>query len=188
MIAAKAEPTRSKTRPRFLHGLLAGLLLVEAGLLASGCGYRMETMGLPGQAGSLGIGTIRNLTYSGGLDVHLKKLLRNRLLRNPNFKLTTPEQSELVLEIELTDLQVGRALDVSDTDISSLSYRLEGRMSLRRGREGEKKVILNRNLTAYSILSFSLPVIETPEVRAEIAEDVLEVFVDQVENSLYSHF
>ena len=169
-------------------GLIA-VLLVAAALTgpAGGCGYRMEGQGLPGNARSLGLGQINNLTFTGELDVRLRSELRRVLLRNPAFSLTSPEASELVMEINLTRLTVTRPLDVSDTDLSSLRYQLRGTMLLFR-REPVKRRILRTRLVARVRLDFDRAVMETPAVRDEIGEDVIIAFAELVEKALYRHF
>lgn len=178
--------------PRPCGGTLPGVPLLAAALLAvallgAGCGYRMETPTLPGNARSLGIGQIRNLTYTGELDVRLKNALRNQLLRNPGFLLTSPERSELVLEISLDELKVSRPLDVADTELSALVYRLRGTVTVYR-MGPEKLEILKKRITAGSRLDFDIPVLETPAVRDEIRDDVIVAFAVKVEEALYQHF
>ncbi len=156
-------------------------------LAVAGCGYRMETEGLPGNAHSLGIGRIRNLTHTGELDVRLRTELRRRLARNPSFRLTPPERAELQLEVALTRLRVTRPLDVSDTDLSSLRYVLGGVMTVFR-RMPERKQIMRRKVNAMVRLDFDRAVIETAAVRDELDEDVIIEFAGQIVQTLYRHF
>lgn len=168
-----------------MRGWLVTALLV-LWLTAAGCGYQMESSRLPGNATTLAIGNIRNLTYTGQLDIRLKSALRRKLERNPAIRLTAPGSGELLLEIELTELRVGRALDLADTDISSLGYVLSGRMLVRRT-GGDKRILIREGVTASTTLNFNQPVIETPAVREEVAADVIDLFAEQVEKRLYAH-
>ncbi len=173
-------------RGRRLTALLAVALLAT---LASGagCGYRMESRGLPEGAASLGIGTIRNRTFTGELDVRLKHELRRKLLRNPAFALVSPERSQLVLEVDLLRADFVRSLDVSNTSISSLVLVLEGRINLRKARGGQP-VIRNAGVAVSTRLDFDRSVIESAAVRDEIEHDAVVAFAAKVEQLLYEHF
>jgi hypothetical protein len=168
-------------------GVSAICAALTALLLTGACGYRMDTVGLPDNAKSLGIGQIRNYTYTGELDVRLKHELRRKLLRNPAFTLTSPEHSELVLEVSLTRLTVSRPLDVSDTDLSALLYRLRGSVSVFRTFP-ERRLVLKQRITTIVRLDFDRPVMETPAVRDEINEDVVIAFAAEIEQALFRHF
>ena len=161
--------------------------LALAGSLGGGCGYRMETAKLPDNAESLGIGTIRNLTYKGELDIRLKNILRRRLLRNPAISVISPDRSQLILEIDLKKLIISRTQDVSDTDITSFGYTLKGEMQIIRAGP-EKKVVLKKNIVAISVLSFNQPVIETPAVIDDAANEVMIIFAKKVEQGMFIHF
>ena len=152
-----------------------------------GCGYHMEAQHLPRNASTLAIGTIHNRTFTGELDLRLKDQLRRRLMRNPSFALTAAEGSELVLDIDLTHAAFIRALDVSNTSLSSLSMRLKGRARLR-STGAEAKLIRNKAISVRARLNFDQPVIETPAVRDEITGDAIAAFVKRVEAMLYSNF
>ncbi len=160
---------------------------LAAALLLAGCGYSMETRSLPDHAHSLSIGKVRNLTYTGELDVRVKQELRQKLLRNPALVLKSPKESDLVLDIDLDSLNVSRALDVSDTDLSSLLYSLSGGMTLYRPFP-RKTVVLQRKVSASTRLNFNQAVIETPAVRDEITTDVILAFVAEIEHQLFQHF
>ena len=161
--------------------------LALAGSLGGGCGYRMETAKLPDNAESLGIGTIRNLTYTGELDIRLKNLLRRRLLRNPAFSVISPDRSQLILEIELKELIISRTQDVSDTDITSFGYTLKGEMQIIRAGP-ERIVVLKKNVEAKSVLSFNQPVVETPAVIDDAAHEVMIIFAEKVEEGIFINF
>ncbi len=152
-----------------------------------GCGYQMEAQHLPQNASTLAIGAVRNRTFTGELDLRLKDQLRRRLMRNPSFALTAAEGSELILEIDLTHAAFIRALDVSNTNLSSLSMRLRGRVRLR-GTGAEAKLIRSQAISVGVTLSFDQPVIETPAVRDEITGDAIAAFVERVEAMLYGNF
>ncbi|MEE8396478.1 MAG: hypothetical protein V3S29_10525, partial [bacterium] len=149
-------PRRGPLRRRGA-GLWAVVLTVLAVLWVGGCGYGGDPARLPGNAASLAIGAVRNLTYTGELDLRLIGALRARLSRNPYFLLAAPGQSELVLDVDLKELQVSRALVFSTTnaDGSTTNLRmtsvLTGRIVLRHQGPGGR-AILQQDISASSVL------------------------------------
>ena len=177
-----------RSSPRPLAGaiaLLAGLFVV--GLAVAGCGYRQEVPRLPDNATSVGIGSVKNLTSTGQLDVLLKTALIRQLSRNPALFLTGGERSQLILDIELSRLDVSRARSVSNAEISSLAFGLQGKMNLIRRVDG-KAIISNAGIGANTHLDFDLQVIETPALRDEGINDLVIAFARAVEARLTTHF
>ncbi|MCH7476625.1 MAG: hypothetical protein IIA14_00810 [SAR324 cluster bacterium] len=165
--------------------LLAGLFVV--GLAVAGCGYRQEVPRLPDKATSIGIGSVKNRTATGQLDVLLKTALIRQLSRNPAFFLTGGERSQLILEIDLSRLDVSRARSVSNPEISSLAFTLRGKMKLIRRADG-KAIFSGASISANTHLDFDLPVIETPALRDEGINDLVTAFARAVEERLTNHF
>jgi len=181
----RATPARLRVRPPRAAVLALAVLL--GALLPAGCGYEQARPGLPAGARSLAIGLVRNATYRGELDVLLHDALRQRLLRAPGVHLTTPARSDLLLVVELTELDVVRARNLDDTNLSSLTFRLKGRMALYDQR-GEHRQLTAGPVTAASVLNFARPVIETPSVQDEGLEEVIGVFAAEVEARVFRFF
>lgn len=179
----RTPPRRGPLRRRGA-GLWAVVLAV---LWVGGCGYGGDPARLPGNAASLAIGAVRNLTYTGELDLRLIGALRARLSNNPSFLLGPPEQSELVLEVELKELRVSRARAVSSTNLTSMTSVLTGRIVLRHQGPGGR-AILQQDISASSVLIFAESIVMTPAVKEQATDRVVAAFAERVEERLYSHF
>ncbi len=157
------------------------------GLGAGGCSYRLESPHLPNEAGTLGLAAVRNRTFTGELDVRLQHRLRSLLLRHPGFQIGQPEHADLVLDVELSDLNVIRARDLASTNLTSVSYRLVGFISLYDRRSSQ--YYFNRQpVVSTSHQDFDTPVTETPAIRDEGLDDAVEGFARQVEGMLFYTF
>ena len=168
--------------------LLAGILLAAALAAAfAGCGYTRETPRLPGNAGTVAIGNIRNRTLTGAADVRLGHRLRALLLKHPGIQLATPEHSDLVLDIELTLLRVVRARNLATTSLTSVSYQLAGEVSVY-DRRTSQYFVFRQLVQSISHLDFDSPTIETPGIRDEGLDDAIQSFATQVENLLFLSF
>jgi hypothetical protein len=174
-----------------LRGSSASFFIIWLGLavllVVSGCGYSLETPRLPGNAGTLAIGTIRNRTFTGELDVRLQHRLRSLLLKHPGFELSVPERSDLILDIELTEFRAVRARDLATTSLTSVSYQLIGLVSVY-DRRHSRYHIRRQPVNSVSRLDFDTPTVETPAIRDEGLEDALQSFSVQVENLLFLTF
>lgn len=155
--------------------------------ILSGCGYRLDTPRLPDNAGTLAIGTIRNRTFQGELDVRLQHRLRSLLAKHPGFELTTPDHSDLVLDIELTQFRAVRARDLVSTNLTSVSFQILGLVSVYDRRKG-KFYIARQPVNSVSTLDFDSPTVETPAIRDEGLEDAIQTFASNVENLLFLAF
>jgi hypothetical protein len=155
--------------------------------LAAGCGYRVDTPRLPGNAGTLAIGVIRNRTFQGELDVRLQHRLRSLLLKHPGFELGAPDHSDLILDIELTQFRVVRARDLASVNLNSVSFQLVGLVSVYDRRQS--RYYVNRQpVNSTSRLDFDAPTVETPAIRDEGLEDAVLSFATQVENLVFLTF
>jgi len=161
--------------------LLAALL---AGLLLAGCRYRVESPRLPGNAGTLAIGLIRNRTFAGELDVRLQHRLRDLLQKHPRVELGTPDHSDLILDIELTQFTVGRGRDLVSTNLTSVSFELVGLVSVF-DRRHSQYYVRRYPVSSSSSVDFDAPTVETPAIRDEGIEAALQSFALQVENLLF---
>lgn len=169
-------------------GREAPLLTVLALVLAvSGCGYRADVEGLPEGASTLGIAPVRNLTYTGELDVGLNGALRDLLSRNPAFLLAAPEDSQLVLEVSLTRMEAGSTQALSGERPYTLTRVLQGTINLRRRRD-DTMILAGEKVSARSDLVFPDAPVVTPAVEAQATKAVLAAFAEQVERRLYRHF
>lgn len=166
-------------------GLALGLLALLLG--AVGCAYRLETPRLPGNAGTLFIGVIRNRTFAGELDVRLQHRLRELLLKHPGVELGPMDQSDLILDIELTVFRPVRGRDIASTNLTSVSYQLAGLVSVYDRRQG-RYYFKRSPVSVVSVIDFDTPTIETPAIRDEGIEDALQSFALQVENLLFLTF
>lgn len=176
------------TRPHeALKAAATALLLALAGALSGGCGYGLDTPRLPGNAGTLAIGTVRNRTFQGELDVRLQHRLRSVLMKHPGFELGAPDRSDLVLDIELTQFRVVRARDLVTTNVSSVSYQIVGLVSVYDRRQ-RKFYVSRQPVNSVSRLDFDSPTSETPAIRDEGLEDAVQNFALQVENVLFLAF
>lgn len=162
---------------------LAGAVL----WLAAGCGYRVDTPRLPGNAGTLAIGVIRNRTFQGELDVRLQHRLRSLLLKHPGFELGPPDHSDLILDIELTQFRTVRARDLASVNLNSVTFQLVGLVSVYDRRQS--RYYVNRQpVSSTSRLDFDAPTVETPAIRDEGLEDAVLSFATQVENLVFLTF
>ena len=163
-------------------GLAAGLLALLLGTM--GCSYHVGSPRLPGNAGTLAIGVIRNRSFTGELDVRLQHRMRELLLKHPGVQLGPTDHSDLILDIELIQLQPVRSRDIASTNFTSVSYVLSGLVSLYDRRQG-RYYYKRSQITVSSTLDFDTPTIETPAIRDEGIEDALNLFALQVENLIF---
>jgi len=163
---------------------LAGLLLA---LGVAACGYRWESPRLPGNAGTIAIAEIRNRTLTGEVDVRLAHQLRALLLKHPGIQLTTPDHSDLVLDIELTVLRIVRTRDLATTSLTGVSYQLAGQVSVY-DRRSRQYYIYHEVLQGISTLNFDSPTVETPAIRDEGLDDAIQDFALKVEDTLFLSF
>lgn len=164
-----------------------GTAIILATLSLGACGYRMDGQFLPDNLSTISIGAIQNRTFTGELDVRLKHELRRKLTRNPNLRLVAEHQGELTLEVRLNQASLSRHLDVSRTDLSSLSMSLSGRVTLRRT-DAQPRIVRSQDISVSTSLGFDQPVIETLAVRDEITNDAIVLFVERVESMIYASF
>jgi len=163
---------------------LGAILLAAA---VAGCGYSRESPRLPGNAGTVAIGNIRNRTLTGEVDVRLGHRLRALLLKHPGIELAAPEHSDLVLDIELTLLRTVRARNLSTTNLTSVSFQLAGQVSVY-DRRTSQYYVFRQTVQSTSRLDFDSPTVETPGIRDEGLDDAIQAFALQVENLLFLSF
>lgn len=179
------EALSAPPRPLAGAALALGAILLAAAL--AGCGYARESPRLPGNAGTVAIGTIRNRTLTGEVDVRLAHRLRALLLKHPGIELAVPEHSDLVLDIELTLLSVVRARNLSSTSLTSVSFQLAGQVSVY-DRRTSQYYVFRQALQSSSRLDFDSPTVETPGIRDEGLDDAIQSFAAQIENLLFLSF
>jgi hypothetical protein len=180
----RAAPLAARPTPRSAGARrfgAPGCAIALATLVAlAGCGYEQNRPRLPGKAERLTIGLVQNRTYTGELDVRVREEIRNRLLLNGAVVLTSPERSELTLELDLNKLDIVRARDLTNTAVSSLSFVLTGRMVVADTRDPNHRYV-NEAVVVTTSLNFDRPVLETPSVRDEGIGDLVRAFAKEVE-------
>lgn len=166
----------------------AALAMLLALLLAgSGCGYRQDAPRLPVGAQSLALHDVQNRTQQAELDVRLRGELLGRLERHAHVRLLPEARSTLLLEVALDEFTITRTLDPAITSDRSFVYQLTGRMSLTDQRNGYR-LIDNAGVSASVSRLYAPDVVETPAIRDEGINDVLERFAEQVEHRLFLVF
>jgi hypothetical protein len=166
---------------------LLAVTLLAAALLAGACGYRLDAPHLPDNASRLAVGVIQNRTATGELDIRLQDKLRTVLLRHPSVMLTSPEFADLVLDVDLATISIARTRNLTATSLSGISYTLAGAVSLydrRKSRFHFSRV----PVSASARLDFDTPIVETPAIRDEGLDELLDNFARQVEALLMSGF
>jgi hypothetical protein len=155
--------------------------------LAGGCGYRLETARLPAGAATVYLGLVENRTQTGELDVRLRDKLRATVLRHSAAALAPLEQADLILDVALTGLNITRARDLASTNLQSVVIDLTGNITLVDRRTGRAQY-RNTPLAVQARQDFDTPVVETPAIRADGINDVLDAFVAGVEKMLFRGF
>lgn len=183
--ARKAAPHRAvRRRLQAGCGALTALLV---SLTVAACGYHWESPRLPGNAGTIAFADIRNRTLTGEVDVRLAHRLRALLLKHPGIQLTTPDHSDLVLDIELTVLRIVRTRDLATTSLTGVSYQLAGQVSVY-DRRTRQYYVYHEGLQGISTLNFDSPTVETPAIRDEGLDDAIQDFALKVEDALFLSF
>lgn len=156
-------------------------------ILLTGCGYSPYNPTLPQGGEKLALGKIENLTLNGELDVRLRRALMTRLHRNPNLRMVAPESSEQILGIKLTRLDVSRTVQTANTDFKVITYSLNGSLWLQRSHDGGH-LLKNVGISVNSQVVFPVATLETPAVRDEGLEKVVNAFAKAVETKLFQGF
>lgn len=186
--APEGPPRRGPpARRRPLRRGAWALAAVALAATIAGCGYTRESPRLPGNAGTVSIGTIRNRTLTGEVDVRLGHRLRALLLKHPGIELATPDHSDLVLDIELTLLRVVRTRNLATTSLTSVSFQLAGTVSVY-DRRTSQYYVYRQTVQSVSRLDFDSPTVETPGIRDEGLDDAIQSFAAQVEDMLFLSF
>ena len=157
------------------------------GIMVAGCGYQMEKPRLPGGARNLSVAVIHNRTFTGEVDVRLRRELRRLLYRDAGIHVTPHEQSQLSLEISIRKLTIIRRTSLQNTSVTSLAYRLSGKISLIDTDTGEL-LIDEHPIATTTRLVFSQAQLETPAIRDEVLSDALKVFSQLIVDRLLLSF
>ena len=171
------------------RGGLCGVMGLALAAWLSACGYSMDSPGLPAQHRTLAVNTIRNATFTAELDVRLQRELRRLLFRDAGIHVVPQSGTDLVLQIEVSEIRVSRRRSVDDTSVGQLTYNLNGLVSLREISSG-RFLISRRAIAANSRLDFDeeAETLETPAVRDEGLNDAIELFAARVVDALLVDF
>jgi hypothetical protein len=164
---------------------LAPLILALALLL--GCGYGMDAPRLPNNHRTLALDPVRNRTYEGELDVRLRQALRRILYRTAGVEMVSPEDSGLLLILEIQQLDLVRARSLDSTDVKRLNYHIAGTMTLKE--QGTGRLLLDKLPVALNT-RYDLPeaAVETPAVRDDAVNDVVSQFAEAIVARLLVNF
>jgi hypothetical protein len=163
----------------------ATLLIVAA--MHSACGYTLGSPRLPGNASRLALAPIRNRTLTGEVDVRLGHELRQLLLRHPGIVLTDINSSELIMDIEITYMQVLRVRDLEAVNVSNITYSMYGLVSLY-DRRAHRYSFSRVPVSSFAHQDFDSPVTETPAVRDEGLNIAVNSFAQRIETVLFTSF
>ena len=152
-----------------------------------GCGYEVERPGLPGGASSISLGIIQNKTQQGGIDVKLKTFLRQAISSQSGFDVRDQQSSDTILEVTINSFNASRAIDITNTNISNLTYHLTGAMRLVDNRYS-KEVLIDTSFNVVSTVIFSDFALETPAIRQSAMETLLQKVADQILQQINQHF
>ena len=155
--------------------------------MLAACGYGPDRAGLPGNARTLGIAAIRNETFAGELDVRLQRELRRRFLRNPRIRVADAAASDLVLQVNLTELAVTRSRLISSATVTALTYSLTGNATLLDRRDSHK-VFERLPVSSSATLNFDNATLETPAVSDQAVDDVVSAFAAMIEARILTTF
>lgn len=156
-------------------------------LAAGGCGYGQDVPRLPAGAESVALQPVRNLTDQAELDVRLRGKLLQRLQRHAHVRIVPEETSTLLLTVQLDGFSISRVLDPALSVDRSFVYTLRGRITLVDQRSG-RALISNQSVIARAGILYAGGVLETPAIRDEGIDDVLDGFAEQVEHRLFLSF
>jgi len=134
---------------------------------------------LPANAHTLALGVVANHTTQPNLDVVMQRQLRHAALRDPNLRLTATQQGDLVVEVDLTRLDVSRFRDLTSTNSFAYSYNLAATVTLRDNRT-QKVLLLNQPVTAMARLDFTESTAETPAVQNQGLDEATRNLAQQI--------
>ena len=168
-------------------GSSAAIFILLVGILPSACGYSQEVPALPAAARSIAVGQVANLTGTGELDVRLRGLLQKRLRRHAHVAIVPAARSDLLLSVQVAKFSITRVIDPAVSADRSFGFRLSGRMTLTDQRNG-KDLIANKRIAASVGRLHSPTVRESPAIRDEGVNDVLDAFAAEVEKQVLQSF
>ncbi|MDH4120363.1 MAG: LPS assembly lipoprotein LptE [Deltaproteobacteria bacterium] len=152
-----------------------------------GCGYSLETVRLPAQAATLGLGSVTNHTFQGELDLRMNRALQRRVMAIGSADLVSPNDSDLVLEVDLTRFDVSRFRDISQNNAYTFQFTLSGTMTLRDRRNG--RVLLDHQpVEGTARLDFTVLTMETPALRDQGIELAVNRLADIIVQRMYNTY
>lgn len=179
-------PRRRLARPRARRAV-AWVLGAALALATGACGYHQDVPHLPGGAHTLTLQRVANLTDTGELDVRLRVLLQQRFSQQAHVRLEPAHESALGLSIDLSQLTVTRVVDPALTPEPTYSYTLTGQITLADLRTGHKYA--DHQTIVVSVRRIYPPAqLETPAVRDDGVNAVLDAFAQQVQQQVEDTF
>jgi len=172
---------------RLVRFILVPFLLAVTVPLASNCGYEMDAPRLPNNHRTLALNPVRNFTFEGELDVRLRQSLRRILYRTAGVEMGQPEESGLLLTLEIHKLDLVRARSLDNTAVLLLNYQIAGTITLKEQATG--KLLMDKQPIALGA-RYDLPKadIETPAVRDDALKGVMDQFAEAIVAQLLVNF
>jgi hypothetical protein len=152
-----------------------------------GCGYGMDAPHLPNNHRTLALDPVRNRTFEGELDVRLQQALRRLLYRTAGVEMVSPDESGLLLTLEIQQLDLERARSLDSTDVKRLNYHIAGVITLKE--QGTGRLLIDKAPVAVNT-RYDLPeaAVETPAVRDDAVNAVVAQFAEAVVARLLVNF
>ena len=143
-------------------------------LLGVACGaYQPLEPRLPGQARSLALGPVRNLTPEPELDLRFKQSLRWHLAAQPQVQLRNPGWAELFLEVTLLRFQIQSDRGTTASEATKFSLLLEAEYSLTDQRE-DKILHAKQRVRVSGNVEVSARTLENPAIRDRAVEKAVD--------------
>lgn len=159
-------------------GILRILVIVMLIGLAA-CGYQLEGTNpqLPSDATTLAIVPIQNQTFQAGLETRLMLRLRQLFRNNSSVELGTPQDADLVLDIQLQTLDAKQTSVSADGSTVVLQLELKGIVVLN---DRKQNIVLwnEKGLNARGILLY-----EQGETSTGLTGSTIGRGLDEVTNA-----
>ena len=147
----------------------------------------MDAPRLPNNHRTLALAPVRNLTFEGELDVRLQRSLRRILYRAAGVEMVGPDESGLLLTLEIHKLDLVRARSIDSSQVLLLNYQIAGTITLKEQASG--KLLIDKQPLALNT-RYDLPRadIETPAVRDDALNGVMDKFAEAIVAQLLVNF
>lgn len=114
-------------------------ILCLVALWGAGCGYQLEGNNpqLPAGATTIALAPIQNQTFQAGLESQLNQHLKQLLRNNASVRMSSLQNTDLLLEIHLQDFKTQQTAVSSTGSTTALQFELAGLVVLNDLREKE---------------------------------------------------